>query len=59
ADRWVIHIDHDTGQPVITPPGRTEKFRGRNGSNEASEVHDDLASRTPLRDSHIVDGALL
>ena len=26
-DRWVIHIDHHTSQPVITAPGRTEAFR--------------------------------
>ncbi len=26
ADRWVIHIDHHTGHPVITAPGRTEAF---------------------------------
>lgn len=29
ADRWVIHIDHDTGQPVITAPGRTDRFTDR------------------------------
>ncbi len=28
-DRWIIHIDPDTGQPVLTPPGRTTKFASR------------------------------
>ncbi len=28
GDRWLIHIDHHTGQPVITPPGRTQRFMG-------------------------------
>jgi len=25
-DRWVIHTDHHTSQPVITAPGRTDAF---------------------------------
>ncbi len=29
SDRWVIHIDHHTGQPVITAPGRTTRFTER------------------------------
>ena len=31
-DRWVIHIDHHTGQPVIIAPGRTEAFSRRQRS---------------------------
>ncbi|RMB58420.1 HNH endonuclease signature motif containing protein [Tessaracoccus antarcticus] len=29
GDRWIIHIDPDTGQAVVTPPGRTQRFTSR------------------------------
>ena len=29
GDQWHIHINPDTGTPIITPPGRTQRFTGR------------------------------
>ncbi|MDO5735889.1 MAG: DUF222 domain-containing protein, partial [Propionibacteriaceae bacterium] len=26
GDRWVVHIDRDTGKAVVTPPNRTQRF---------------------------------
>ncbi len=27
SDRWLIHLDHETRRPVITPPQRTQRFQ--------------------------------
>ncbi len=46
ADKWVIHIDHDTGQPIITPPGRTDRFMGRKPTGDPpGDVADDASSQ--------------
>ncbi|MEO7586752.1 MAG: DUF222 domain-containing protein, partial [Arachnia sp.] len=29
GDRWRIHLDPDTGTPVVTPPGRTDRFTSK------------------------------
>lgn len=41
TDRWSIHIDSDTGQPVITPPRRTHRFTAWEDSDPSA------ASRKP------------
>ena len=42
VDKWIIHIDHHTGQAVITAPGRTQRLTGflvdRQHSVTASEA---------------------
>ncbi len=47
GDRWVIHIDHDTGQPIITAPGRTEAFREMGGSAGAQPKDPQPAQSSP------------
>ncbi|MEO7586734.1 MAG: DUF222 domain-containing protein, partial [Arachnia sp.] len=37
GDRWVIHLDPDTGTPVVTPPGRTERFTTRASPSFATD----------------------
>ncbi len=49
ADRWHIHIDHHTGLPVITPPGRTEAYCDVNC--DPHRVPPDRRSEPPCDDS--------
>ncbi len=36
VDRWLIHIDQATGRPIITAPGRTDRFMGRQPSGSCA-----------------------
>ncbi len=47
GDRWTIHIDHDTGQPIITPPGRTAAFCATTLPANSLELAQDTSTSEP------------
>ncbi|MDO5736905.1 MAG: HNH endonuclease signature motif containing protein, partial [Propionibacteriaceae bacterium] len=52
GDRWVIHIDRDTGKVVVTPPGRTERFRYRDPDRRSATASPCLPADQEDRTSH-------
>ncbi len=48
-DRWMIHIDPNTGRAVVTPPNRTDRFTSREGPPTVltGTSPPGLAGRTP------------